>query len=178
MNSIDKEQKEENFKNLAGSEAVEKIRTLAKKAGSCMLCTDISTGKSFSTRPMAVQEIDDDGNFWFLTAADSHKNEELQKDAAMQLIFQGSSYSDFMSLYGKGTISRDRAKIEELWEGTMKNWFTEGIDDPRITVLKFAPTQGHYWDTKHGQAVAMIKTVIGAISGETSDDSIQGNIHP
>jgi general stress protein 26 len=178
MDSINKNQKEDNFKNLAGQEALDKIKTLAKAAGSCFFCTGIVTGKPFDTRPMSAEKIDEDGNFWFLSSSDSHKNSELQADPAAQLLFQGSSYTDFMTLYGKATISTDKQKIDELWDPLMKNWFTEGKDDPRITVIKFTPTEGYYWDTKHGQAVAMIKSAIGAIKGETYDDSIEGNIKP
>ncbi|MEP6467521.1 MAG: pyridoxamine 5'-phosphate oxidase family protein, partial [Parafilimonas sp.] len=53
---------------------------------------------------------------------------------------------------------------------------TEGKDDPRITVIKVTPENGYYWDTKHGQAVALVKMVAGAIAGKTMDDSIEGNI--
>ena len=178
MDSINQNQKEENFRNLVGEEAIEKIRTRAKKSGSCFMCTKIVTGESFSTRPMAAEEIDDDGNFWFLSASDSDKNEHITADPSVQLLFQGSSYSDFLSLYGYVTISKNRQMIEQLWDPTMKTWFTEGIDDPRITVLKFTPTEGYYWDTKHGMAVAMVKRVIGSIRGETLDDSIEGNLIP
>jgi len=94
------------------------------------------------------------------------------------LLYQGSSYSDYLSLYGKVTISRDKQKIEELWDGMMKNWFTEGKDDPRITVLKFTPTSGYYWDTKHGNTVAFVKSIVGSVIGQTYDDSIEGNIKP
>jgi hypothetical protein len=58
----------------------------------------------------------------------------------------------------------------------MKTWFTEGKDDARITVLQFIPSEGYYWDTKNGVAVATIKRLFGAVVGETHDDSIQGNI--
>ena len=58
----------------------------------------------------------------------------------------------------------------------LKTWFTEGEDDPRITVIKVSPTEGYYWDTRHGMAVAMVKRVVGAIKVETIDDSIEGNI--
>lgn len=176
MDSINKNQKEDNFKNLFGKEALDKIKDLAKSAGSCFFCTKITTGEAFATRPMAPEKIDDEGNFWFLSASDSHKNEQIQADPAVQMLFQGSSYSDFMMLYGKVTISRDKQKIEELWDATMKTWFTEGIDDPRITVLKFTPTDGYYWDTKNGMAVAMAKRLVGAIAGETYDDSIEGTM--
>jgi general stress protein 26 len=178
MDSINQQQPEDNFKNLIGQEALDKIKELSKKAGSCFFCTRITTGTAFDTRPMAPQQVDDQGNFWFLSANDSHKNEELQQDPATQLLFQGSSYSDFLSLYGKSTVSTDKQKIDELWDPSLKVWFTEGKDDPRITVIKFTPSEGYYWDTKHNMAVALAKRTYGAIVGETYDDSIEGNIKP
>lgn len=178
MDSINKNQKEENFKNLIGEEALAKIKELAKKAGSCFFCTKIVSGQSFDTRPMAPEKIDDQGNFWFLSSSDSHKNQELNEDPSVQMLFQGSSYSDYLSIYGKATISTDKEKIKELWDPMMKNWFTEGEDDPRITVIKVTPTEGYYWDTKNGMAVATIKRIFGAIKGETYDDSIEGEIIP
>ncbi|MEL1242744.1 pyridoxamine 5'-phosphate oxidase family protein [Flavobacterium sp. DGU11] len=178
MDSINQNQPEDNFKDLAGPEALEKIKELAHKAGSCFFCTKIVSGEAFSTRPMSAEKIDDNGNFWFLSANDSHKNAEIAADPAVQMLFQGSSYSDFLTLYGKATISTDKQKIEELWDPMMKTWFTEGVDDPRITVIKFTPSDGYYWDTKHGMFVAMIKRTIGAIKGETLDDSIEGNVIP
>lgn len=178
MDSINQNQPEDNFKNLMGKEAVDKIKELAEKAGSCFFCTDIQTGKPFDTRPMAPEKIDDEGNFWFLSSSDSHKNEELERDSSVQLLFQGSSYSDYLSIYGKAVISKDKAKIKELWDPMMKTWFTEGEDDPRITVIQVIPSEGYYWDTKHGMAVATVKRIFGAIKGETYDDSIEGNIKP
>lgn len=178
MDSINKNQPEDNFKNLIGKEAIAKIKELADKAGSCFFCTAIQTGRPFDTRPMAPEKIDDEGNFWFLSSSDSHKNEELQKDTSVQLLFQGSSYSDYLSIYGKAVISKDKAKIKELWDPMMKTWFTEGEDDPRITVIQVIPSEGYYWDTKHGMAVATVKRIFGAIKGETYDDSIEGNIKP
>jgi len=178
MDSINQNQPEDNFKNLIGKEAIDKIKELAEKAGSCFFCTAIETGKPFDTRPMAPEKIDEQGNFWFLSSSDSHKNEELERDSSVQLLFQGSSYSDYLSIYGKAIISKDRAKIKELWDPMMKTWFTEGEDDPRITVIQVIPSEGYYWDTKHGMAVATVKRIFGAIKGETYDDSIEGNIKP
>lgn len=175
MDSINKNQQEKNRENLLGNEAIEKIKALAKKAGSCFLCTKINGG-SFETRPMSSERIDDEGNFWFLSASDSFKNKEITEDASVQLVMQGSAHSDFLSINGKAEISKDKNKIDELWDGIMKTWFTEGKDDPRITVIKVTPESGYYWDTKHGQAVALIKTLIGAATGKTLDDSVEGKI--
>jgi general stress protein 26 len=81
-----------------------------------------------------------------------------------------------LEIHGRATITQDKAKIKELWHPTIGSWFTEGIDDPRITVIKVTPSEGYYWDTKHGNAVAGIKIMIGALLGKTLDDSIEGNL--
>ena len=129
-------------------------------------------------RPMNVRKVDDDGALWFLSASDSHKNQELDRTSEVVLLFQGSPHSDFLQLSGIASVSRDPEKIKELWEPVLKTWFTEGVNDPRITVIKVVPDQGHYWDNKHGNMVAGIKMMIGAISGKTLDDSIQGEVAP
>ena len=176
MDSINKNQPEKNKENLMGKDAVEKIQKLAEKAGGCFFCTKINGG-SFKTRPMSLEKIDDDGNFWFLSANDSHKNKEIVEDASVQLLFQGSPHSDFLSISGKAEISTDKNKIDELWKGIMKAWFTEGKDDPRITVIKVISEDGYYWDTKNAQPVSIIKTVVGAVIGKTLDDSIEGQVN-
>jgi len=176
MDSINQQQAENNFKELQGSAAIEKIKELTGKAGTCFFCTNIKTGDAFATRPMALQEMDEEGNLWFLSANDSHKNEEIEMDPTVQLLFQGSDYADFLTLYGTATISEDKAKIKELWKPILKTWFTEGEDDPRISVIKVDPESGYYWDTKHNMAVGLVKRITGAIMGKTMDDSIEGTI--
>lgn len=125
---------------------------------------------------MTAQKIDKAGNFWFLSADDSYKNQEISQDNRVQLLFQGSTHSDFLSIYGEATVSKDKALIHKLWDPILKTWFTEGEDDPRITVIKVNTLEGYYWDNKHGNAVALVKMAIGAAIGKTLDDSIEGNL--
>lgn len=176
MDSINQQQPEENQRDLSNKDAIDKIKELAKKAESCFFCTKIQSGQPFETRPMSPQKIDDDGIFYFLSAVDSYKNAEIQENAHVQLLFQGGPHSDFLTLYGTASISADQEQIKELWDPILKVWFTEGVDDPRITVIRFEPSEGYYWDTKHGTAVAFIKQLAGAAIGKTIDDSIEGKL--
>jgi general stress protein 26 len=176
MDSINRNQEEENRKDLAGKESISKLKELVEKANICFFCTTLKYNQSFSTRPMSVQKVDEHGILWFLSAVDSHKNSDINKDPKVQLLFQGSQYSDFLNLYGTATINQDKAKISELWDPILKTWFTEGKDDPRISVIKFTPEEGYYWDTKHGAMVAIVKRLAGAIAGKTIDDSIEGTL--
>ena len=176
MDSINRNQPEQNRADLSGRDAIQKIKQLVEKAETCFFCTEAATGDSSAARPMAVQQVDDAGNLWFLSADDSHKNQEVASDSGVTLYFQGSTHSDFLMLVGSATVSQDKAKIRELWEPVLKTWFTEGVDDPRITVIRVAPRAGYYWDTKHGKAVAGVKMLIGAAIGKTLDDSIEGKL--
>jgi general stress protein 26 len=178
MDSINKQQKEKNHEDLQGKNAGEKIKELASKTKICLFCTAITNGKPVAVRPMSVQKMDEQGNFWFLSASDSHKNAEIQNDNKVQLFFQGSAHSDFLTVYGNASVSRDKELIVELWEPIVKTWFTGGVDDPRITVIKVETQEGYYWDTKHGNAVAFAKMAAGAIMGKTMDDSIEGKLNP
>ncbi|MCW1923656.1 pyridoxamine 5'-phosphate oxidase family protein [Luteolibacter arcticus] len=175
MNSIHQQQPEDTREDLGGLDAVAKIQEIVGKAPNCFFSTMAPNGTT-DTRPMNVRQVDETGNLWFLSSHDSLKNEELGALPLVELYFQGSTHSDFMHLKGRATISRDRAKIEELWEPVIRTWFTEGKDDPRITVIKVEPTEGYYWDTKHGNAIAGIKMLIGAAIRKTLDDSIEGTL--
>lgn len=177
MDSINQQQAEDNYKDLRGEEATKKIKELTDSAKTCFFCTNNATAQTFATRPMSVQKFDDDGNFWFLSANDSHKNSELETDPSVHLLFQGSSYSDFLSIYGTATVTEDKERIKELWEPILKTWFTDGIDDPRISVIKVEPSGGYYWDTKHNMMIGLVKRLAGAAIGKTLDDSIEGNLN-
>lgn len=176
MDSINQNQPDHARADLSGSDAAGKIKELAEKAETCFFCTEVATRGSSGARPMAVQQVDEQGHLWFLSADDSHKNEELERDEVVHLYFKASAHSGFLALTGIAAISRDRGKIEELWKPVMKTWFTDGIDDARITVIEVRPTEGYYWDTKHGGAIAGLKMFIGAAIGKTMDDSVEGRL--
>jgi general stress protein 26 len=172
MDSINHQQPEDNHEDLAGVPAIRKLKKLAEGAETCFFCTSAAG----SARPMSVRYVDDEGNLWFLSAADSHKNQEIEADPRVKLYFQGATHSEFLSIDGLASISRDKGMIRDLWNFVLKTWFTEGENDPRITLIKVVPTNSYYWDTKHGKAVSGAKILVGAVMGVTLDDSIEGQL--
>ena len=63
--------------NLASKEAIAKIKELAEDVRVCMFCTELSNSP-FTTRPMALQDVDEYGNLWFLSSSESNKNFEIK----------------------------------------------------------------------------------------------------
>ena len=163
------------IKNLSHQEAIDKFKDLVKHESTCLFTTRL-TQVPLTTRPMGVQKVCDQGNFWFLSPRDSDKNREIAADPRVQLFISNTSNYEFLSVYGKATISRDQQKIDEFWNDILKAWFPEGKNDPNISVIKVAPEEGFYWDTKDGKLVSMIKILASAVSGKTLQEGVEGTI--
>ena len=162
-------------KDLERKDAIAKVQHLAKDINICMFCTDLDK-QPFSTRPMAVREVDDEGNLWFISSASSHKNEEIKEDENVQLIFAKPASTEYMSVYGKASIFRDQQKIKDLWTPIANAWFDEGKNDPDVTVLKVTPSEAYYWDTPNGKVVTLLKIATAAVTGKTMDTGEQGKL--
>jgi len=163
-------------KDLDRGEAIKQMKKMAEDIGICMFCTD--SGKlPFETRPMGTQEVDDEGNFWFLSAAESDKNAEIRMDHKVQLIYAKPSDAHFMTVYGTATVSKDKNKIDELWNDFAKAWFREGKDDPRLTVICVKPESAHYWDTKYGKMISLLAIAVSAVTSKEIDTGIEGKLN-
>lgn len=167
----------DNFKDLSNEEAVKKIKEMAEDIGTCMFCTELSV-RPFPTRPMALREVDDQGNLWFISSKKSNKNFEIGHDDEVQLIFAKNADAHFLSVFGKAIIYKDKELIEKLWTPIAKAWFEEGKDDPDVTIIKVEPKDAYYWDTKYGKMISMIKWAAGAITGNMDNDAgVEGRLN-
>jgi general stress protein 26 len=162
-------------KNLSRQEGIEKMKELAESAKICHFVTALDK-KPLNSRPMSTQEVDEDGNFWFLSRESSHKNREIEEDPEVQLFYSNTGSAEFLTVFGYAEIITDRKKVEELWHPIVRTWFTEGKDDPEVSIIKVNPADAYYWDTKNNKLVSLIKIVTGAAAGKTMDDGIEGEI--
>lgn len=160
--------------NLSRDEAIEKIRHIAK--GEIAMVHTFEHSEVGVVRPMATAAVDSDGTLWFMSQLESPKNQQLRADPTMQVTYSVKARSEYLVLDGAAVISRDRAKIDELWNPLDKNWFPEGKDDPAISLIHFTPRTGHYWDTQHSKMVQLLGMAVGAVTGKPSDDSVQGDL--
>ena len=163
-------------KNLTADNAVEKIREIAKDANICMFVTDLSR-LPLAGRPMATQEVDEEGNIWFMSDRSSDKNKEIDNDNKVQLFYSHTSNYEYLSIFGRAEIVNDHSKIKELWTPMAKTWFKEGKDDPNISLIKVIPEDAYYWDTKNNKMVSLVKFAMGAIGVTPKDDGgIEGKL--
>ncbi|SIT23162.1 General stress protein 26 [Chryseobacterium ureilyticum] len=161
--------------NLTHLEAIRKIKELSEKAKICMFCTELET-VPVNSRPMTLQETDENGNLWFISSGTSNKNFEIKEDRRVQLFFMNNSDAQYLSVYGKASVYKDRKTIEEKWSPLVKAWF-DGKDDPNVTVIRVEPQETYYWDTKAGKLLSLFSFVTAAITGHKTNnaDGIEGN---
>lgn len=163
--------------NLNNQEAIKKLKDLAESARICMFCTDLE-GHPISARPMGLQEVDDDGNLWFISSSTSNKNVEIENDDSVQLFFSNTGSSEYLSVYGQAYIYTDSNTIEEKWSPVANAWF-EDKNDPDITVIRVTPQETKYWDTKDGKMVTLLKIATSTLTGNTKQGvgGIEGKLN-
>ena len=142
-----------------------KVFEIIKDIKFAMMVTQDNDGNLYA-RPMVAQDADNHDQLWFFTAADSPKVREISVNSKVLLSYSSSDGSDFVSISGEASIVTDKAKIDELWDESLKAWFPDGKDDPNICLIEVNPTSAEYWDQPSSKFVQAFGYVKARITGE------------
>lgn len=134
---------------------IKKLRELIKDIKYAMLTT-IEDDGSLRSRPMATLQTEFDGDLWFFTSADAPKVHEVEQHQQVNLSYAEPDKQKYVSVSGTAQLVRDRAKMEELWNPLFKAWFTQGLDDPNLALLKVSVDKAEYWDSPSSQVVRLV----------------------
>jgi len=162
-------------KELTGPEGLKKIGDLISEIRFAMLTTVAQDG-TFDSRPMATQKKEFDGTLCFLTAHDSRKVEEIAADAHVGLMYADPDKQSYVTVKGRANVSRDKAKIHELWNPMYKAWFPGGEDDPQIRVLRVDVDQAEYWEASDSKIVRSLKYLAAAATKGAVDVGSHGTV--
>jgi len=161
--------------NLFNEEAKAKIKELAENIDFAMMETHLGA-KPTHIVPMSTKEVDEDGCLWFLSNKNSEHNGYIDADNSIQLIYSKPGDMEFMTIFGHAFITTERSVLEKYYGKSDDAWF-DGIDDPNLTAIKVIPQDAHYWDTKNGKLISLLKMGLGALTGEKQDLGEQGNLN-
>lgn len=126
-------------------------------------------GSELRSRPMAVADRTDDGRVWFITSVDSAKLQEITDHPAVNVAMQADSR--FLSISGTIRATRDRDRINELWNDVQELWFPKGRNDPTLILLEVVPTFAEYWDRSGVEAIRFMFDAAKAMAtGRTLDE--------
>ena len=104
---------------------------------------------------MLLERLDDAGRLFFLTHLSSHKVREIDHDPRVNVAFVGSNPERYVSISGRGTVTRDEARIHALWNPTYRAWFPGGPDDRDVALLTVYIERVEYWDVPSSRLVRL-----------------------
>ena len=154
---------------MSETEQRETVKKLIKSARICMLTTMTADGKHVS-RPMAVQDVEFDGDLWYFTYADSDLVAQVRQHPQVNVAFSDDSKHAWVSVSGVAEQVENRAKAEELWNPMLKAWFPDGLETPTLTLVKVHADTAEYWESAHSsRVVTLLGYAKAAVTGKTPD---------
>jgi general stress protein 26 len=143
-------------------EDIEKVRSLIKGIETAMLTTVSPEG--LVSRPMKTQEVEFDGDLWFLTKKDTGKFHELLHNKQVNVAYAGKSY---VSIRGVAELVYDKEKLKQFWSPAYEKLLQTSIDDPNLVLIKVQAETAEYWDS--GNAFKMMKFLFNRMIGKDTE---------
>jgi len=159
----------------AGKEQLEKFISLVEDIRICMLLTFDGNGQPQS-RPMSTSKIEEDGTIWFFSNEFSAKVSEISKNNEVYLTYSSPSKNEYVGFSANAELVEDRAKIDELWNDTMKAWFPKGKDDPGLLLIKITPAEAEYWEGPSSKIRFALGVIKALVTGQTYKDGEHGHL--
>lgn len=153
------------------SSELEKFYALIDGIDTAMMTTRRADGH-LRSRAMANQKHAAGADLWFVTSADAEKLCDLSADPHVNLAYYQSSNRSWVSVSGTVIISRDPAKVRELYAPDWKLWFAEEGDprhgtpeDPRMVLLGVRIHAAEFLEINKSAPVLLFEAVKGWLTG-------------
>ncbi|MFD1720344.1 pyridoxamine 5'-phosphate oxidase family protein [Amnibacterium endophyticum] len=147
------------------------VADLVKDAKVAMLTTMTEDGKHLS-RPMALQDVEFDGDLWFFAYDDSAKVAQLRAEPSVNVSFVDDKGHSWTSVAGRAEVVHDRAKAEELWTPVLKAWFPDELETPGLALIKVHADSAEYWEGPTSTVALAAKNLRAAATGNPRNDGI------
>jgi len=140
-----------------------------------MMTTRRSDGH-LQSRAMATQKRAPGADLWFVTIEGAHKLQDLADDPHVNLSYYKDRTREWVSVSGIASVTRDRAKIHDLWAPDWKAWFPkEGDsrhgtkDDPRMVLIGVDVHMAVFLEVNKPQPIVLFEVVKGMLTGSTPE---------
>ncbi|MEK3885118.1 pyridoxamine 5'-phosphate oxidase family protein [Paenibacillus sp. PL2-23] len=143
-------------------EAVQKVWELIKGIETAMLTTVSEEG--LVSRPMQTQDVEFDGDLWFLTKKDTGKFHELLHNRQVNVAYAGKSY---VSIRGEAELVQSVEKVKQFWSPAYEKLLETTYDDPNLVLIKVKAETAEYWDI--GNKFKMITFMFNRLLGKNTE---------
>ena len=162
-------------KTLQNNEAISKLKALVHEVNICMFTTLDEEGNIMS-RPMSTIDVDEEGNVWFFTNEFSEKIQDVSKDNLVNLVYAHPAKNVYVNVKGTCSLVIDKAKMEMLWKPSLKAWFPEGLEDPKICLVKVITQEAYYWNNESSKVSLLIHALKSVAKGDKYKETEKGKL--
>ena len=139
-----------------------KVAELIKDQKLAMLTPRDPSGR-LTSRPMALQEVEFDGDLWFFAERGSRTVGHVGASPQVNVTVNGSG--SWVSLTGEASVVDDVARKRELWNAGAEAWLPQGPDDDSVVLLRVEGRSAEYWDTP-GRIATVLSFAKAKATGE------------
>ena len=137
------------------------------------------------SRAMATQKRAAGADLWFVTSEESGKIKAIEADPHVNLSYYKDRTREWVSVSGIANISRDRARIRELYAADWRAWFGAGddprygtADDPRIVLIGVDVHAAVFLEVNKPRPVVLFEVAKGWLTGDTPDIGEMHSVGP
>jgi general stress protein 26 len=148
---------------MSEQQPTDRVWDIIEKIGVGMLTTHSSRG--LRARPVEARPDRGQGLIWFVTDVRGSKDDEIETNPDLGLIFIDRDDKAYLSLTCRATVLCDATKAKEIWKSTDDMWW-QGPRDPNVRVLRVEPITAELWDGPASSLVAAFEFAKAKITGE------------
>lgn len=116
------------------------------------------------SRPLTVMDVDEDGDMWFFSPADSEIVREVKTHGEVNVAFAGNK--KWVSVSGRGTVVYEVEKKRELWNSMVETFAPEGPDSLATVLLHVESDSAEYWENPGGAATLVASWIKQKVTGK------------
>ncbi len=141
---------------MSDAESISKVTDIINDSHIGMFTT-INEEGALVSRPLAVQEVKDDGDMWFFTSSTTSQVAHIRANPAVNVSF--GKRTEWVSVAGTAEVVTDRQLIHDKWNQVVEAWFPDGPDTPEVVLLHVDSDSAEYWTSPGGTAATVLQWI-------------------
>jgi len=148
---------------MSDEQGVSKVVDLMRSTRIAMLTTSDDQGR-LTSRPMATQDVEYDGDVWFITERSANFVSHLSTSPLVNVAY--ASGSSWVSLAGTAHLVEDDAKLADLWNTFTDAWMEGGPENPENVLIRVDADTAEYWDSPGSKVTQVANLVKMRVTGD------------
>ncbi|SKB72967.1 General stress protein 26 [Arthrobacter sp. 49Tsu3.1M3] len=158
---------------MSDAESISKVTDIINDSHIGMFTT-INEAGALVSRPLAVQEVKDDGDMWFFTSSTTSQVAHIRANPAVNVSF--GKRTEWVSVAGTAEVVTDRQLIHDMWNQVVEAWFPDGPDTPEVVLLHVDSDSAEYWTSPGGTAATVLQWIKSKVTNSRMSVGDSGTV--